>query len=190
MYPVKFAFHAPFQGVLPKGSSRLCLLTFALALCGLVAGFSGANATTRVIFYHPDRYSDSAFHNPGQGSTPSLVMSELNQYIQSLGNLYLPADQDLTVEILNIQLARFQESWAFTGNRARTPSLLAPPPRITLRYTLTVHGQPFIDAQETLFSMNNLLDQTGQFLAGPFQYEKAILNDWFQRRIVQHDPVF
>jgi len=186
MYPVKFAFHAPFR----SGSSLLLLLASAWMACFLMAGLSGANATTRVIFYHPDRYSDSAFHNPGQGSTPSLVMSTINQYIQELGNLYLPADQDLTVEILNIQLARFQESWAFTGNRARTSSLMAPPPRITLRYTLTVRGQPFIDAQETLFSMNNLLDQTGQFLAGPFQYEKAILNDWFQRRIVQHDPVF
>ncbi|ACB95085.1 DUF3016 domain-containing protein [Beijerinckia indica] len=180
MHLVKDCFRPWRRGVIFSGALALCF-----ALSQVQAKAAGI---VKVIFLHPQNYSDPAFRNTTSVTPPWQVMNELGQAIQRMGQVYLSDDQTLTVEVLNIQLARYYNSWAFPGNQARYLSHTRPPPSIRLRYTLKVNGVVIIAAEETLSDINYLLDPLAPHSSNALSYEKALLDEWFQKRFVRMEP--
>src|SRR5579862_9772165 len=79
-------------------SLRLLALSAALAC----AGMSGAaSAGVTVKFIEPEKYIDMPF-SPWE---KDMVMKDLDQYLVKMGDKWLPAGQNLTLEILDIDLA-------------------------------------------------------------------------------------
>ena len=59
-----------------------------------------AATSVEVVFKNPEKFSDVSLDSPGyeRGADP-YVMKELRNYIQKLGERYLPPGQQLQIEI-------------------------------------------------------------------------------------------
>lgn len=79
-----------------------------------------AASSVEVIFNNPEKFSDASLDSPGyeRGADP-YVMKELRSYLQTLGERYLPADQQLQIEIRNIDLAGRYEPWRINAYEVR-----------------------------------------------------------------------
>jgi hypothetical protein len=61
-------------------------------------------------------------------------------------------------------------------------------PRIKLRYVLLQDGDSLMSAEETIADHDYLRRPPGRFASDPLGYEKAMLDDWFRLRFVEHRP--
>jgi hypothetical protein len=152
----------------------------AWVLCGVVAAaatpvFAG---TAEVSFIDPDRYFDV-------GTTPSdeeRNMKQLANHVKALAQRYLPADQTIKVEFLQIDLAG-ETRPNRSGIDVRIARGGADWPRFTLRYSLqgpdsAVLGQ----SEETLSDMNYQGHTTDMRSQDPLRHEKRMLEEWFRKR--------
>jgi Protein of unknown function (DUF3016) len=106
----------------------------------------------------------------------SLVV--LGNHLQKLGKRMLPADQVLTIEVLQLDLAG-----TVRGSQVRVLSGGADWPRMVVRYTLEAPGRPDVVAEERVADMNYL--RSGMTAYGdsePLFYEKRMLTRWFRER--------
>ena len=122
------------------------------------------------------------------GATPweeQATLDALAKHLQALGKRYLPADQVLKVELLDVDLAGTVRPSRRAGTSLRFVRGGADWPRIKLRYTLEVNGQPLLNGEESVADMdyaNSLGSSRG---SGPLHYEKHMLDGWFKARFVE-----
>ncbi|QUS42388.1 DUF3016 domain-containing protein [Tardiphaga alba] len=136
-----------------------------------------AMAGVIVRFIDPDRFTDAGTN--GFRSADPGTLAEIKAYLQRLGGRFLAPGQNLTIDILDIDLAGAYEPWRGGGLGDVRITRDITPPRFKLRYVLTEKGRRTRSGEETLSDMNYQMN--GRFGSDRFVYEKALLDDWFRR---------
>lgn len=150
--------------------------SMAVALCVLLGAAAPALAgSVEVKFVDAERYADAG---NSKWDEPANLKT-LATHLQSLGTRYLPADQKLNVEVLDVDLAG-EKRWR-RGQELRILRGRADWPRITLRYTLQdAAGNTLRQSEETV--SDPAYQQRGAFgEQEPLRYEKQMLDDWFRK---------
>ena len=160
----------------------------SLALLALfMVPLATAAPSVEVVFNNPEKFSDASLDSPGyeRGADP-YVMKELRSYIQKLGERYLPADQQLQIEIRNIDLAGRYEPWRINAYEVRFMRDITWP-SIDLHYVLKQNGQ-IVNQADARVMDQSYLQRPGRANRSDRLYsEKAMLSDWFQRQFAgQH----
>ena len=162
---------------------RAAKFAFLLAAAaGLPAG--EANAAVNVSFVQPERYTDATLANGYGEAARAPVLNEIAAYLQQLGQRYLPPGRELTVEILDIDLAGQFEWWRRNAYDTRIMREVTRP-RIALRYRLEEKGAVLARAEEALTDPYYLSNQAAQISGDPLRYEKSMLDDWFRARFAR-----
>ena len=152
---------------------RLALTVSATA--ALIVPFPAGAAVT-VQFVEPERYSDV----PQEQAEREHVLRLLQQHITALG-ARLPADRNLKLEILDIDLAgRAQPSRRSTRD-IRIVRDRADWPRMHVRYSLEAGGNVLARGDESLSDMNYRTPRADYRNDKELQYEKKMIDDWFMR---------
>jgi len=140
-----------------------------------------ASAQVAVRFVTPERYTD-AENRLGSGLTLRVTLGEIRRIIEGLGR-DLPPGRTLAIDVLDIDLAGFEQPGANVPFGLRVVSDISPP-RFRLRYALTEGRRRIAAAEEVVTDLNFLL-RASRFSNGAFDYERDLLRDWFRRRIVE-----
>jgi len=124
---------------------------------------------------------------PGESFRRAVLgaMPDIEAYLRSLGDRYLPPQITLRIEILDISLAgRSRQSPRATWP-VRSMTGEADWPRFDLRYTLESGGKSSAQVEETVVDRNYLrrLESRYQLLALP--YEMRALEEWFKVRFAE-----
>jgi hypothetical protein len=146
---------------------------------GALAGIffpSAVNAAVRVNFVAPESYRDSE-----SAGTREAVLNELRQYLQSLGKVSLKPGENLTIDVLDIDLAGEYEPWRPHLSHARVMRDVTPP-MMKLRYRLEQKGRVLLQGTETVSDMNYLMSPSARRSGERLAYDKEMLRDWFQAR--------
>jgi hypothetical protein len=177
------------KSVAPGGDAmRPITLCSSIALLALfMMPLATAAPSVEVVFNNPEKYSDASLDSPGyeRGADP-YVMKELRSYLQKLGERYLPADQQLQIEIRNIDLAGRYEPWRINADQVRFMRDITWP-SIDLHYVLKQNGQ-IVNQADARVMDQFYLQRPGRANRSDRLYsEKAMLSDWFQRQFAgQH----
>jgi hypothetical protein len=158
------------------------LIGFLLAAFGFVAS---AQAEVQVSFTHPERYTDAEIRrNSSDPSGLKPMLTGVEAHLKALGDHYLPADDLLKIDVLDIDLAgRYEPGrpFAYDVRVMRETEW----PKIKLRYTLqNKTGVVLAQGEETVRDQNYLHQVNTYRAPDDLRYEKAMLDDWFQRRLV------
>ena len=152
-------------------STRLALLLLTLCAAG------AASAGVTVAFVQPDRYADMPFASWEK----DMVMKDLDQYLVKMGAKWLPAGQDLKIEVLDIDLAGILRNDA-TGHQRRVLRGGADWPMIEVRYALEAGGKTLRTGTDRVSDMNYFQSHitNRSKLRDSLFYEKQMLQDWFK----------
>lgn len=155
-----------------------------LALAGLLAlGAGAASAGVTVNYVESDKFADLPFA-PWEREE---VLRDLADHFMKLGKA-LPPGVDLTVDITEIDLAGREYPNARSGRELRVLKGMADWPMIELRYTLTSNGQVVGSGSERLSDMS-YLNRVSRFSdSDSLRYEKRMIDDWFNKTILQKKP--
>jgi uncharacterized lipoprotein YbaY len=148
-----------------------------LALLGLVLMAAGAaSAEVKVTYVHPESFSDLPF-------TPwkrEQALEDISDHFKELGKT-LPPGQDLSIEVLDVDLAGRERPSRFLGEDVRIMRGEADWPRMHLRYTLSQNGKLIKSGDAQLSDMGymdhlNLYPSTERL-----PYEMQMMDDWFKK---------
>lgn len=144
-----------------------------------------AFAGVSVDYVEPTGFTDARLYY-GFGRKPdAFVLRDLRQHLEKVGQRYLPADQSLKVEILDIDLAGYFSPVGRAGQYLRIMTE-GTWPRIKLRYTLEKNGE-VVGSAEDFVTDHDYLQQIGLTnTSDVLRYEKRMLTDWFRRRFEAH----
>ncbi|MBA2961924.1 MULTISPECIES: DUF3016 domain-containing protein [Ramlibacter] len=158
-------------------TERIVLVGLGLLMAGVLAHAGEVSVT----FFEPEKSTDGSSITPyATQKSRAEVQRELERHLQRLGRRHLAADESLAVEVGDVDLAGRYEPFRFRGSVRVVRDITWP--RMGVRYTLSRAGQVVATGQEQVSDMNYLW--TGQRYSGtdPFRYEKAMLDDWFEKR--------
>jgi hypothetical protein len=150
-------------------------------LPALTLAAAAANAGVVVSFADADRFSDAR----PDGYDRSSALGGLESHLQDLGQRYLPPQQTLRIEVLDVDLAG-QLEMTNRGYQVRVLRDTGDGPAIRLRYTLEAGGKVLDSGEETLSDrayvrLRRSINTDGAAL----YYEKRLLDEWFKSRFVQ-----
>jgi hypothetical protein len=150
-----------------------------LILIATLASAAATAGTVEVRFIEPDKFADA---RDGVHSRED-VLKTLEERLKQLGAKKLPASQTLQVEVLDIDLA----GDAFPRVALRDTRVLrgrADWPRMHLRYTLREGDKVIKSGEDRIADMNYLMGSLRLNQDSPLPYEKRMLDNWFDERIV------
>jgi hypothetical protein len=153
---------------------RRCLILIAT-----LASAAASAGTVEVRFIEPDKFADA---RDGVHSRED-VLKTLEERLKQLGGKKLPPSQTLQIEVLDIDLA----GDAFPRVALRDTRVLrgrADWPRMHLRYTLREGDKVIKSGEDRIADMNYLTGTLRVNQDAPFPYEKRMLDNWFDERIV------
>jgi hypothetical protein len=151
-------------------------LAFAGA-CLLAAGSAFAGVTVNYI--QQDKFSDMPFE-PWEREDTLKTMTE---HFQKLGEK-LPPDTNLTVDVLDIDLAGRIIPGTHSGRDLRVLRGGADWPHIRLRYTLEQGGAVVASGEADLSDMAYMQHLNRYSDGDPLRYEKQMIDDWFAKTIL------
>lgn len=161
-----------------KSLIRRTALAAAATILALGAGAASAGVT--VNYVDSDKFTDLPFA-PWERKE---VLDDMAGFFAELGKA-LPPGQDLTVEVIDIDLAGREYPHLRGGQDLRVLKGSADWPRMELRYTLTANGQVVKSGQEKLNDMN-YLNRINRLTDGDrLRYEKRMVEEWFDKTILQ-----
>lgn len=153
---------------------------------GASPAMSAADLT--VVFIDPAHYTDAAYSNRyGNEKERAEVMRDVQRHLQGLADRGLAPGESLRIEVLDIDLAGWFEPFPRfrTGDYSRLRIMRDITwPRIQLRFELSHNGEVVARGEEQAKSMNYLMIVNPYGSTDRLRYEKAMLDDWFARRIV------
>jgi hypothetical protein len=163
-----------------KGKAMKSLIGKA-ALAGLLAlGAGAASAGVTVNYVESDKFSDLPFA-PWERKE---VLDDVAGFFAELGKS-LPAGQDLTVDITDIDLAGREYPNSRGARDLRVLKGGADWPIMELRYTLSANGQVLTSGNAKLTDMN-YMNRINRLSDGDrLRYEKRMIEDWFNKTILQ-----
>lgn len=138
-----------------------------------------ATAAVEVSYVDPEHYTDAGLRFP-QREPSAALRHELETTLQGLGRRYLAADQTLTIEVLDLDLAGRFRWWDSDYGQVRVMEAVDWP-RMRLRYRLQQGGREVARGEENL-SDRNYLNEASARGGDPLGYEKNMLEDWFRSR--------
>ncbi len=151
----------------------------AFATAVLMAGASAMAAPiATVTFANPASFSDV----PYSSWEREEVFKELGDHFGRLASK-LPAGQELTVEVLDLDLAGRIYPARYSAKDMRILKGQADWPHIKMRYTITEGGKVVRQGEESLSDMNYLNRHNRYRGDETLRYEKRMLDDWFKERI-------
>lgn len=156
---------------------RAICLSAALALPTLGVTPLPAAAEVTVTYAAPDRFRDREFR---QARSRASALAEFDREFARLAARYLPAGQDLAIEVLDIDLAGDVEPWNVDHRDVRILRDTTPP-RIRLRYTLAEGGRVLAQDEVRLTDLNYLSDPAARNSGKRFAHDKRLLEDWFRK---------
>ncbi|WAC27839.1 DUF3016 domain-containing protein [Ancylobacter sp. SL191] len=146
-----------------------------LAAIGLAPALAEAG-TARVSFIAPEGYTDG---NLGWAPVDQrLTLEGLARIVERLATTRLPPGDALEVSVLNLNLAGMINPLA---SRTGTLRVMREDtwPSIKLAYTLRRDGRVLARGEETIRSLNYLMDPVAVRSVDPLRFEKALLTRWF-----------
>jgi hypothetical protein len=155
--------------------SRLALVAFMLAAAGLARA-----GTVEVIAVNPATFADAGDTKRDE----PVNIRKLTRFLQDLGARLLPADENVRIELLDVDLA----------GSVKNPTALVPLrtvdnrtdfPSIRLRYTVQVASRPARAGEETVSDPDYLRGIRGVHSDEELYYDKRMLERWFNQRFVQ-----
>lgn len=158
----------------------------AAFLAAVLLAASSARAQVSVAFVAPERYTD-AENRFGSGPTLRVTLTEIRRLFVELGERVLKPGESLSVTVLDIDLAGYVRPGTAGPDSLRIVSDIGPP-RLRRRYRLKEHGRTVLAADETVSDTNFLVRRAGSFNGGSFTYERELIRDWLQARIVRRQP--
>ncbi len=160
------------------------LLVAALLALGLAG--SPACAQVSVTFIAPERFTD-AENRYGSGVSRRVALAEIRRLFEELGSRVLKPGQSLAIEVLDLDLAGLDAPGLSVPFGPRVVTDITPP-RLRLRYALAENGRTVLRAEEVVTDLNYLVRYGGRSTGYPFYYERELIRDWLQRRIVLRRP--
>lgn len=160
---------------------NLCPLLLLLSACLWMAP---AGATVTVSFTNPESYADIGQYR----DEPNTEMKEIEAHLKQLGERYLPSDQLLKIEVLDVDLAGNRSFSSRIGHDVRILRGKADWPRIKLHYVLEADGRVLVDQQENVADMDYLQHPNRHYPSQSLPYEKQMLDGWFRQRFAAHKP--
>ncbi len=160
-------------------------LGLAAVLAVMVILPASSHAGVNVRFVNPSRYTDAGSFD----ATPASVEAALRAHLDRLGKRFLAPGQILDIDIVDIDLAGYQQPLRYAPNNVRIMRGVTPP-RIELRYVLTERGRRKRGGAETLTDINYQMNPAARFSSDRYVYEKALLDDWFRRAFSTGRPGF
>lgn len=150
-------------------------------LPALTLAAAAANAGVVVSFTDADRFSDAR----PDGYDRSSALGGIERHLQDLGQHYLPPQQTLRIEVLDVDLAG-QLEMTNRGYQVRVLRDSGDGPAIRLRYTLEEGGKVLDSREETLSDRAYVrLKRSINTDGAALYYEKRLLDEWFKSRFVQ-----
>ena len=152
----------------------------AVLVAALPAGVWAANAS--VTFVDPEKFTDIARY--GDQREAARNRGEIEGFLKQLAARNLPAEQALQIEVLDVNRAGMVEPWRFRAYDVRVMRSVTWP-SMKLRYRLIKGDQVLASGEETISDMN-YLERTNPYpTEDPLRYEKRMLSEWFQNRLVE-----
>ena len=158
--------------------SRLSCVCAGLVLASVAA----TAGTVHVVFVHPETYTDA---RDWQDRDNTANLQTIADYFQWLGQKYLPPNQSLQIEVLNVDLAgkpRISARWGMV----RVVGKPLDWPQMSLRYRLESGGKVLASAQESISDMAYTMHLGSYSGSESLPYEKHMLKDWFRSRFNQN----
>jgi hypothetical protein len=155
--------------------------TMALVCAGLwLASAAPAWSKVTVTFTKPESYSDM----PWSGVDRERVLKELQDYLVQLG-AKLPADRDLKLDIIDIDLAGRVDPGRHRVNDVRIMRGRADWPRMDVRYSLESNGKVIEQGEDQLADMSYLTQYNRHDSGDELRYEKKMIDDWFASKFLK-----
>jgi hypothetical protein len=154
-----------------------------LLLLSVCLWMSSAGATVTVSFTDPASYTDIGWYR----DEPNAEMKEIEAHLKQLGEGYLPPNQLLKIEVLDIDLAGYVNLSSRPGHDVRILRGKADWPRVKVHYVLEADGRILADQQESVADMGYLQHPNRHYSGGSLPYEKQMLYDWFRLRFAAQE---
>jgi len=150
-------------------------------LCIMVLGVTPADARVIIAFVNPTSFTDLG----GLESDPSQNLSDIEAYLRSLGDRYVPPQVTLRIEVLDISLAGRSRWPPRSGWAVRGMTGEADWPRFELRYTVESDGKAATPVEETVVDRNYLRPLEWRYASLTLPFDKRTLDEWFRARFGQ-----
>jgi len=154
-----------------------CAAVLALGVAG------AASAGVTVNYVQSDKFTDLPFTSWERDD----VLRVLSEHFAKLGK-ELPPGQELTVNVTDIDLAGREYPSRRGGGDLRVLQGTADWPRIELNYTLSTNGQVVDSGKVRLADMSYMSRPVRGFDTEALRYEKRMLDEWFNKTILQKKP--
>lgn len=155
------------------------LLSALLSILALSA--APAAATVTIAFVDPASFTDLG----GLEGNPAENLSDIEAYLRSLGDRYVPAQVTLRIEVLDISLAGRSRWPPRSGWAVRSMTGEADWPRYELRYTVESDGNVATPVEETVVDRNYLRPLEWRYASLTLPFDKRTLEEWFKARFGQ-----
>jgi len=148
----------------------------------LSAGALAAGAD--VTFVNPEKFTNIGRY--ADQKEASHNQTEVAHFIEQLAARRLPTEQALQVEVLDVDLAGLVAARrrAYDVRVMRSVTW----PSLKLRYRLVLGKQVLVSGEETVADMDYLQRPNPYSTDDPLRYEKRMLDEWFQKRLVNREP--
>lgn len=113
------------------------------------------------------------------------TLATFSAHFEKLGAQLLSLNQNLTIDVLNIDLAGEYEPWRRNLSDVRIMRDVTPS-YIKLSYVLNEKGKRTLNGEDDLTDINYQMNPSAPFSSDRYGYEKALLDDWFRRVVAHH----
>ncbi|HEY0291492.1 MAG TPA: DUF3016 domain-containing protein [Hansschlegelia sp.] len=160
---------------------RVPVLLLAAALAG-VPSLAAAEVAVRA---EPGPYVSSwSFRSAAERDS---IFRELARYLERTGGRMLPKGRSASIELVEIDPAGRFEPWRPGFDDVRVLRDVTPP-RVKLRYAVTERGRTLARGEETVTDIDYLSNISARSSGDRLAYEKAMLRDWLDDRLVKLKP--
>lgn len=157
-------------------------LPLALAACVLVtANMARADGTVSVSFQQPEQFTDVSERQFKTAPDRNQNLKQLKSWLEKRASKLLAADQQLSVTILDIDLAGGFEPWH--GPNLQDVRVVKDiyPPRMKLRFQLKrADGSALSEGERELKDLGYLM-KAGNNGSDALAHDKALLDTWLKK---------
>jgi hypothetical protein len=160
--------------MLLKSTCRAILAAILAVAAGAVSA-----ATAQVEFVKPETFTDVG--RRWAHSDRDNNLEQLKGHLVAQVGKMLPADETLTISIIDVDLAGEYDPRQRYSNEVRIVKDVYPP-RINLRFSLArADGTVVKEGERSLRDPGFLMGTSTRYLSDNLRYEKAMLDEWLER---------